>query len=114
MEIFLGTIDPVISSVTEIGKENIFLNQLKFEMEEKVFFGPKVSAVYTLFERVRSGWPDIGQSLYGHEVEVFQNVNIGTRPIVSIIEGPSNLAGQDLLCGQRKTRRDKNTVLVRF
>ena len=55
MEIFLGTIDPVISSVTEIGKENIFLNQLKFEMEEKVFFGLKVSAVYTLFERVRSG-----------------------------------------------------------
>lgn len=55
MEIFLGTIDPVISSVTEIGKENIFLNQLKFEMEEKVFFGPKMSVVYTLFERVRSG-----------------------------------------------------------
>ena len=38
----------------------------------------------------------------------------GTRPIVSIIEGPSSLAGQDLLYGQRKTRRDKNTVLVRF
>ena len=33
----MGTIDPAISSVAKIGKENIFLNQLKFEMEEKYF-----------------------------------------------------------------------------
>lgn len=55
MEIFLATIDPSIPSVAKIGKENIFLNQLKFEMEEfKVFFGPKMSAVYALFGRVKS------------------------------------------------------------
>ena len=52
MEIFLGTIDPVISSVTEVGKENIFLNQLKFEMEEKVFFwSENVCCIYVIRAR---------------------------------------------------------------